>query len=148
MRTLKLFLISTLLFSISSCKKDSTNSENTFDLLTSGPWKTIEQSWNPSNTGWSDFYAGIPTCLKDNTITYRSDLSSLTDEGPTKCNSSDPQTITGTWSLYANNTKYSVTVNGNTTEYEILELTTQTLKVYFKTTNPPFVTEYKATLVH
>ncbi len=148
MRTLKLFLISIFLIGISSCKKESSNSENTFELLTSGSWKVIEQSWNPNNTGWSDIYSSIPTCLKDNTITYRSDLTLLDDEGPTKCNISDQQTITGTWSLYSNNTKYSVNWNGKTIEYEILELTTQTLKVYFKTINPTDGREYRATLVH
>ena len=146
MRHLLFLLAISICFPV--CKKGSDNLNSPFQLLTNGSWRVIEETWNPSNTGWVDSYPGIPTCLKDNTVAYRSDLVSVDDEGQTKCNSSDPQTTLGSWRLYAGDTKFSVTRNGTTTEYEIVELTQQTLKVYFKISNAPFAEEYKVTLVH
>ena len=148
MKSLKLLLIMSFSLFLSGCKKNSEEPKTTTELLTLGPWKMIEETWNPNNAGWTDFYPGVPTCLKDNSIAYHLDLSVLADEGPTKCNVSDPQTIPGTWYLYPTGTKYSVTINGSTTDYDILELNEHVLKIYFKVTATPSVTEYKATLIH
>ena len=138
-----------LLFCIFSCKKDSTNSLTPVQLLTQQSWTLTGERWNPSNAGWSDLYQGIPSCRKDNIITYYSDLSLINNEGATKCNSSDPQIFkTATWALYENNTRISVAESSKTYYYEILQLDNQAFKTLLRDTIPPSITLYEFTFGH
>ena len=68
-------------------------------------------------------------CEKDNFETYSTNGIVETNEGPSKCNSSDPQTWTSTWKFGDSETK--LIWNGND-EYTLIELTPSILK--FKST--------------
>ena len=45
----------------------------------------------------------IKSCFKDNTYTFKSDSTGIADNGPTKCNPTDPQTTPFTWSFGGTN---------------------------------------------
>ena len=53
----------------------------------------------------------------------------VVDEGATKCDSSDPQTITGTYSLNTDNTQLTVSSSASSEVYNIQTLNSTTLKL-------------------
>jgi hypothetical protein len=149
MKSIKLLLLVSLILCFLSCKKETTNLQSATQLLTRQAWIRSSGIWNPNNSGWIDF--SPPPCLTDNIITYYSDLTIINDEGPTKCNSTDPQiAATGTWSLYANDTKLKFFDNGTlkTRYLDILQLDNQILKVLSRDTVTPYVTLYETTFTH
>ncbi len=72
----------------------------------------------------------IPACNKDNFITYFSNGKSVENEGPTKCNPTDPQTDTSNWVFYSNKTK--LIVNSDTADILILNATKLKLRTIIK----------------
>jgi hypothetical protein len=52
----------------------------------------------------TDISALLDACDKDNTVTFVSNGTGTADEGPTKCNSADPQTVSFTWTFGNNET--------------------------------------------
>ncbi len=47
----------------------------------------------------TNYYATMPSCDKDNIITYSREWMVSLDEGATKCNSSDPQLVSAKFSI-------------------------------------------------
>ena len=93
-------LIATVLF---SCKKDDedNNDSNRKLLLTSHVWLNADFLINDTS-----FFAFIPTCEKDNRFTFSADGNYTEDEGPTKCNVTDPQIVdASTWTFTSNETQ-------------------------------------------
>lgn len=65
-------------------------------------------------------------CDKDDTAIFNSDGTYSFDRGKLKCNSTDPQTVTGTYTISADETTFTATEKGSTTGpiiYKIEELT-------------------------
>lgn len=97
-------------------------------VLTSGSWKITASSSiieypQPQGTQTVDIYAISQDCTNDNTYTFNSDKTVTTDEGPTKCNGSDPQTKTGgSWELYDNNNKLKVSDGVNTIDATVVSM--------------------------
>ena len=142
-----LFLAFTLI--LFSCKKNSTNSNSPVQLLTQQSWKLTAQRWNLNNSGWLDSYQNQPVCRRDNIITYYSDFNLINDEGPTKCNSLDPQIFkTATWNFFSNNSKILITEAAGTFSYEILQLDTQTLKLLYKDSSAQQISLSETTFSH
>ena len=92
-----------------SCSKDNDDDGNTggnaTTLITASTWKYSDAGLDMNNDGMKD--AGLPpgviaSCDTDNTITFKSDNTGVLDEGGTKCNTSNPQTVPFTWSLVNN----------------------------------------------
>ena len=118
-----------------ACKKNKNESDNTAktktELLTAGSWKRTALISNPAYDWYADgtFATDILKCNeafeKDNFDTYKAGGIVETDEGPTKCNPSDPQIWTATWTFADNETKL---IFDGTDEYTLLELTSNTLK--------------------
>jgi hypothetical protein len=130
-----------------SCKKDERTSQSEIQLLTQQSWILAQERWDPSNTGWLEFF--IPTCRKDNIITFYSNLSLINNEGATKCYSSDPQIFaTATWTLFDNNTKIAISENGITEYHEILQLDNQIFKILHRDTGSQSITLYENTFSH
>src|SRR6478609_3835651 len=99
--------IYTLLLLISftqiACSKSSTDPSGRLHILESGKWQ-FTASFSTVKVGDSteivDLLASLPDCTKDNFFIFQSDGTLLIDEGTTKCNDADPQTVNGgTWQL-------------------------------------------------
>lgn len=118
-----------------SCKKDKDENVNAVktktELLTTGIWKRTAlisnpaYDWNADGTFDTNILNTMFPCEKDNFETYRTNGMVVINEGVIKCNSSDPQTWSVTWTFGDNETK--LIWDGNDV-YTLLELTETTLK--------------------
>jgi|SRR5688572_27379896 len=118
-----------------SCKKPKDENSNTAktktELITSGPWKrtaftaTPAYDWNADGTFDTNILNTMFPCEKDNFETYQTNWMVVTNEGASKCDSSDPQTWSVTWAFGDNETK--LIWDGNDV-YTLLELTETILK--------------------
>lgn len=84
-----------LLFIAVSCKKDSGSSNQAktkTDLLVQNTWK-----FDNAKVAGTDVSGFIDACDKDNTLSFAANGSGTADEGPTKCDAADPQTVAFTW---------------------------------------------------
>lgn len=104
-----LLVISAALF-FAGCSKNSNSPKDARGILISGKWQlqsSVSDITIPGRASdTEDNYAKMDECEKDNYFIFNSDGTGTTDEGTTKCNSSDPQTEkSGNWALLSNNTK-------------------------------------------
>jgi hypothetical protein len=119
---------------LGSCKKDSSDSPN--NALTSGKWRIIVSTATftvGTITQTVDALAMLPNCERDNFFVFQVGGTLLADEGLTKCNSNDLQQTTGSWLLSQNNTRLVVAGGGYNFDAEIVELTSQKLRVKYTT---------------
>jgi len=98
-------LVLTAVLVLNACKKkkdDNTGGGATSkkDILMSHSWVATDILVN--DTSW---WAIFPDCDKDNVFTFKANNVVTTDEGASKCNSSDPQTSDDVWMLIDNDTK-------------------------------------------
>lgn len=119
---------------LSGCKKSDDSPATTTsrtDLLTAKSWRltTTTVTANglpiPSSTV-------IPDCSTDDTFKFNTDKTLVQDAGAIRCNTSDPQTQAGTWSLNSDQSKLTLAIpnsplNG---EGDVKELTANTLRLY------------------
>lgn len=85
-----------------ACKKSSSSSDNTSrtTLITEASWKFDSAGVDQNKDGIIDVLdTTLLSCQKDNTYTFNKDSTGVMDEGATKCNSTDPQTTSFTWSF-------------------------------------------------
>jgi len=124
-KTISLFAAALILFFIPACKKDKAQSKT--ELLTSGSWKiTAAVSDDDGNGSYeTDDFAFFPPCFKDNFLSFSINGQVVQDEGLTKCDVTDPQTETSTWSF--SNNEMNITIDADT--YDLMELNNSTLKV-------------------
>jgi hypothetical protein len=96
----KLILLCVSLATLGACKKNSEPAPSTTrtDLLTTPKWKL---TGGTISTG--AFTLPISTfvgaCYNDDTFKFNTDKTVLNDAGTVKCNTTDPQTQTGSWSF-------------------------------------------------
>ncbi|MDZ4709174.1 MAG: hypothetical protein SH818_12315, partial [Saprospiraceae bacterium] len=96
-----------------SCSKDE---KTTIEILNAHPWKISSAVISPGITNpangsvTTDLLALAGSCLADNVYSFTIDSKYIADEGPTKCNPSDPQQTSGTLSLSTDNKSF--TANG------------------------------------
>jgi hypothetical protein len=86
---------------LASCSKSSSGESNT-ELLTKASWKHKNSGADVNNDGFID--TALPPgyvfdCDKDNIMTFVDNGTGTVDEGPTKCEATDPQTTPFTWSF-------------------------------------------------
>ena len=114
----------TVLFITACSKKDTTISKT--QLLTSGTWKltAVVSDNDADGTYETDDYTGFPDCYKDNFYSFHTNGVLEMNEGPLKCDPTDPQTETTNWQLINNDVNLVI---WNDT-WEVLELTNTTLK--------------------
>jgi len=128
-----LILIAATITSV-SCKKDvgQSKQKTKTELLTAASWKKTALTSNPAYDWYgdgnytTDILSIMKVCQADDFDTYRSDGTGDVDEGPTRCDQSDPQAWTFTWAFADNETKL---VFDGFNEFNIVELTETTLKV-------------------
>lgn len=91
---------------INACSKSNSNSttpDTKMQLLTQSSWKYDTAGLDNNNDGLIDAPFptgyGLSSCETDNILTLKSDGTGTVDEGATKCNATDPQTTSFTWSL-------------------------------------------------
>lgn len=126
----KLFLLGIFSLAFFSCKKDDSSSQNNntkTDFLVQQSWKFNNAGLDPDKNGTIDLDVSnqIPGCLTDNSVSFATGNIGVSDEGSTKCNATDPQTVPFGWSFTNNETMISITGNaiaGKSGEFKIITL--------------------------
>jgi hypothetical protein len=153
----KLFAIA-ILFTviILSCKKknsDSSGGANKITLLTQSSWQfnNAGTDADKNRTIDQDLSSFISACLKDNTIIFSSGGSGTVNEGASKCDPNDPQTIPLTWSFANNETVINISGNaiaGKGGQYKIATLTDTQLSLWKDTAISGLQTTFLVNLKH
>jgi len=98
------FLINT------GCQKDAdggTTKKTKTELIAQSSWKFDRAGLDLDNNGTIDspLPAGVlQSCDTDGTLLFNSNGTGVGDEGPTRCDPANPQTVNFTWSLKNNET--------------------------------------------
>lgn len=124
-----------------SCEKDKDNKPDNAGLLTEKNWKisaaTIDPAidWFGNGTLVTNLYAQWDPCSKDDLVIFSKNGTVKFDEGLTKCFPNDPQTVTGLWAFNTDKTVISITQDGDTESWEVVELTKDKMIVEYKEVN-------------
>lgn len=141
-----------ILIGFLSCKGDDEPGSQKEKMLTGKNWKLIAAESDPpifaGGQSISDVYGVMPSCAKDDLTKFDSDGSVLFDEGPSKCEATDPQTETSTWSFNSDKTSMTVEVDSKTVSYKILEISDSRLKVSFVETDEDTGTDHTITATY
>jgi hypothetical protein len=95
------------LFTI-GCSKDNDGNDGTSErmqLITSAAWKYDNAQIDYDKNGTPDMALPpglLEDCDKDNIITFKNDGTGTIDEGLTKCDAGDPQSVNITWEFKDN----------------------------------------------
>lgn len=130
---------------LGSCQKEDggTTPKTKQELIASSAWKYNDAKIDSDNNGTGDLAlpAGIiEACQTDGTLTFTANGTGTVDEGPTKCNSTDPQTIPFTWNLGTNESVInfsSAVFAGVGGDFKIVSLTDAELVLSKQMTVPP-----------
>ncbi len=108
-----------------SCKKDKDEPK---DLLTAPScWKTVKtESRSTTTDPWTD---DSEACSTDDCTRFNSDGTASFDEGATKCDPTDPQTSTGSYTLSDDGKSITITQDGFSIPAVVDELTSTKLVV-------------------
>lgn len=100
----KIILITMVTMVFSACNESTSPSGGggtKTEMLVGKNWKPVsivmEPGININGVVVTDWYAQMDACEKDGTTKYLSNGSYTDDEGPSKCDPADPQTVTGVW---------------------------------------------------
>lgn len=142
------FTIILTLFAITfqTCKKSSSSKPKP-ELLTQTTWK-----FSAATVNGTDASNYIDACQKDNIYTFVTNGTGNVDEGATKCDPGDPQTIPFTWNFANNETVLHLSTtffSGATNDVTVKTLTETQLVVTFPYTPPVGpVWQMEVTFVH
>ena len=116
-----------------SCGKDEKGDDphppTQAQLLSAKKWQIRSISLTSPSQPDVDLYALVRPCSQDDFVEFTAPNTFRSDEGPTKCQTTDSQTQLGIWALGTNETQLTVTFNGFTTSYTIDELTDTSLRL-------------------
>lgn len=103
-------------------------------MLVGKNWKmtsmVLDPGYNINGVTVTDYFAQLPACLKDGTTKFVATGTYADDEGPSKCSSSDPQTIQGTWVFNPSETVLTMKDEGEPSEsYDLVTLTSSSLVI-------------------
>jgi hypothetical protein len=131
MKKQRIILIVSFLFV--SCTKNTREPDwikiNT-EILTSGVWQFSDYKYD----GYTYVtYANLPACRQDDLRSFNRDGTGETNEGATKCNSTDPQSQQVQWRFL---TKYANTIELSGDEYYIDQLDDHEFKFHKKHLDP------------
>lgn len=120
-----LFLLTSV---IVSCKKDKDEPVSKTTLLTQKDWLAIKWEEKLNNDAYVDDFPNWPVCDKDDHFVFRTNNTYEANEGPTKCDATDPQIIdSGSWAFTDNETKILI----GSQSYSIDQLDENTLVFSF-----------------
>lgn len=92
------------LFIFPACRKDEDPKQKTkTELLTQSSWR-----FGAATVGGTDVSGFLQACQKDNTMIFLAAGTGTLNEGPMKCNGSDPQTTPFTWSFSSGETLLNI----------------------------------------
>ena len=116
-----------------SCKKDKDDPKpkSKTELLTAKNWR-LSAATSVIGPITIDVYAAQDACDKDDFLKFNTNKSLIFDEGLTKCDLRDPQSITGAWDLTVNDTKLKMQETSNPASaevYDVVEISASTLKI-------------------
>ena len=117
-----------------ACKKDNAASSKT-QLLVKSPWLFESGGVDLDGNGSIDFdlsTAGIPACVTDNKGIFNANGTGVNDEGATKCDPAEPQTMPFNWALTNNETVLNISGNallGLTGNFRVRTLTDTKLTI-------------------
>lgn len=135
-----------------SCSKKDDAAPSKTSLLTSNTWKLTAVTVSPGipqgGTTITDYYAQLPACQKDNIYRYATPNVYTDDEGPSKCNSTDPQTNTGTWVFNTDQTVLTISEGGTTQSVNLTALDANMMVQSFGTTLNNVTYTFTATYKH
>jgi len=116
-------LVTFSLLIFTGCSKDDTAppAKTNTELISTGTWK-----FSAATVGVTDVSGFLQPCQKDNIITFAAAGTGTLDEGPLKCNGSDPQTSPFTWNFLSSETQLFVSATlftGGSSTFTIVSLT-------------------------
>lgn len=126
---------------VTSCKKDD---KSRMELITSGNWKLVSDQEKVGNGTWQEYIQGYAACELDNYMKFSNNNTFEYNEGPTKCDPLDDQSITAPWAF--ENGETSLNILGEVLIIE--ELTGSTLTVTYSDTFNGTTTYYKQVYKH
>ncbi|OWY24757.1 hypothetical protein BVG80_04725 [Sphingobacteriales bacterium TSM_CSM] len=97
--------------------------------LTHNNWRLKSWTISPAATGVTDLYAQLPDCKKDDLLNFEYESVLITDEGETKCNSADPQTVNSYWHMNDDNTELTFYDDTTSTTYEVKNISRKNLEL-------------------
>ena len=106
-----LFFLPITLFALAlgftSCEKDDdpSSQKSKEELIAQGSWKFKSASANGNP------YTSFATCQTDNVLDFNINGTGVKDEGSTKCNAADPQSVPYTWTLANNKTEIQLSAS-------------------------------------
>ena len=131
MKKVHLVLAIATLSLVAACKKDKSDDSARMNLITTGKWKLVALTSQPGHDvdgdgiADTDMFAFMDLCEKDNLIVFKKSGEYEVDEGPTKCDPSDPQVATSHWQFTNNDT--GIIIDGDLGKIE--ELTNSLLVI-------------------
>ena len=136
-------------------KSHSTENPNgqstTVTLITQTTWRYDTSGVDLNKDGIVDVGNDtlITPCEKDDIYTFKSDSTGIIDEGATKCNAADPQTLPFSWGLTNNQTVLTSSANPILAGgVNIFSLTSSKWILYKDTTVSGFPIRYVISLKH
>jgi hypothetical protein len=140
----KLLFFGIFSLALFGCKKDDSSSSGgstNATLISQQSWKFNNAGLDPDKNGTIDMDVSsqIPTCVTDNSVSFSTNGSGVSDEGATKCNTADPQTVPFTWSFASNETMINISGNaiaGKGGQYKIIALSSTQFTLSKDTTVP------------
>lgn len=151
MTTRTVFIVALALCAGVSCKKNDSDTPKPGGFLTQGSWVCTALLYRtiPADP-WQNGFSFIPACERDDRYTFKTDGTYYSDNGPTKCNSSDPQIAeTGKWDINGDELGVDFITGQSALPWSpgictIIQLDATTLKIEFYSA----LTYYQATLTH
>ena len=136
----KSFLLLSISFLLVRCSNNKDTPKTPADLLL-GSWGITGDIYSPAydylGNGQlvTDAFPLYEACEKDNIYTFNASNAGVLNEGPTKCDPTDPQSTPFTYLLKTNNTvlNISISISGGTfgQDFDILQLDNSTLKLKY-----------------
>ncbi len=124
--TRQFFSLLLILISSISCNKNNVLQKSKKELLTQKKWKLIDNRQKLPNGSWSSLFPFMDSCRINDIYNYSPNFNYSVDEGISKCNANDSQTVvSGSWSFQNNETEILVL---GTKLQTIILLTEDTLK--------------------
>jgi len=133
----KIYLLALMMVAVSTlildgCKKKDDDDPTRMELFTNKNWKTTAWTSDPAininGVLVTNVYNQLAACVKDDLDRFATNGIYTFDEGASKCNVNDPQTVSGTWAFNSNQTIVTVTVGGNSISYNIESIGENTMK--------------------
>jgi hypothetical protein len=119
----KLILFTALCFTtaaFTNCDKNDNPPPSNTDHITRSAWK-----FDKAMSGSTDVSGFVNACYKDNVMIFLATGNGTLDEGASKCNASDPQTVNFTWNFTNNGTTLNVTAGifaGQSGAFKVISL--------------------------